>query len=555
MLAKLYGKMTTKADKLELPAQMEVIRQGGQIVILRRWPRFEAIPLGVFGAFIGWEILGRNTFRQLVQDGAIINFATQPFGDYFPLIFALPAIWMMYFCVAGLVNRTRITLSLDGISVHHGPLPWPGNVSLERTNLKQFHIKTTFARGALSNHKVQALLRNDKIVTVVNGPGLSRQQATYINRALQQAFRTADAKPQDAVIAEAGLTIRREGANLEIVKRWFDQYTIRKAVFAVLWLAFTGWMTWAWHTSFGAIPFWPFDPVHTGLPILIQSMLLGTGVVLAYRAAAGLLNRTIVMVSRERLSIRHGPLPWRGNEVIAVSNLSHLQLKKSAWTRRAGPGRPPIHTYEIHAVLTDGFSRKLAGGFDKSVQAQQLKQAIEGLLALKPVQTGVQTGLAVSGNVGIKNAPGGEMPHGRKAGPSIGVVPARARNNRVRVAASFLGLLAMAGGLFLMASVGELHRDGATVMSMVIRGLVAFLPLFIGLMLLGAANNLKGDRVWLFLYCATVAGFATLLLLLLIYGGRPEYVVKPAVVNTLPAGVGKNGAVAAPFAIGKARVA
>lgn len=490
---------------------MEVIRHDGWIEIVRRWPKFEYILLGLVGAFIGWEVFGRNVLRQLARDGVVIDFATQLPEIFFLLVFAVPAIWMMYFGVTGLVNRTHITLSLDGISVRHGPLPWPGNIRQERANLQQFYVKSTFERGVLSNYRIEALLRNNKIVTVVNGPGLSRQQATYIHRALQQAFRTGNADPRNAVIAEAGLTMRQEGVNLEIEKRWFNHYTIRKAVFAVIWLAFVGWMTWAWQTHSGARPFWPLDSDHFGLATLIQAMLLGFGVVYAYRTAADWLNRTLVTVSREKLSIRHGPLPLRGNMIIAVSGIQHLQLKQSIWARRAGRGRPPVHTHEVHAVLSDGRSKKLVGGFDTPVQALQFKQAIENYLALKPVQPGTQSG---------------RLNEAMSERNKIGLA---------RVAASFLGLLAVAGGVYLLASAWELHQAGATLMSQLIRGLAAFLPLSVGLMLLGGANNLKGDRVWYFLFCATFVLGAALFLLLFIHGGVAKFVTSHSVVNTLPA--------------------
>ena len=500
--------------KIELPKQMEVIRKGGQIEIVRRWPK-DSMFVGAFGAFVAWQISG--SFFSFAPGDGFFQFMVRDFPfSIISLVIVLAAIWMMYFGVAGLVNRTRITLSSDGISVVHGPLPWPGNIRHARADLKQFYVKTTSERGALSIHRIQALLRNDRIVTVVNGPGLSRQQAVYIQLALQQAFRTGNADPRNAILAEAGLTISQDGTSLNIVKRWFNHYTIRKGVFSAIWLAFVGWMTWAWHTHFGARPFWPLDLDYFGLATLIQSMLLGFGVVYAYRSAADWLNRTLVTVSRENLSIRHGPLPLRGNIIIAVSSIQHLHLKESILARRAGRGRPPVYTHEVHAVLIDGRSRKLVGGFDAPVQALQLKQAIEDYLALKPVPPGAQSG---------------RLNEAMSERNKIGLA---------RVAASFLGLLAVAGGVFLMVSVGELHRDGATVMSQVIRGLAAFLPLSVGLMLLGGANKLKGERIWFFLFCTTFVAGAALFLLLFNYGGRPEYVINHAVVNTLPAGAQKK---------------
>ena len=41
-------------EKLELPERMEIIRQGGQIDIVRKWFQIEAVLVGVFGAYVGW---------------------------------------------------------------------------------------------------------------------------------------------------------------------------------------------------------------------------------------------------------------------------------------------------------------------------------------------------------------------------------------------------------------------------------------------------------------------------------------------------------------------
>lgn len=87
----------------------------------------------------------------------------------------------------------------------------------------------------------------------------------------------------------------------------------------------------------------------------------------------------------------------------------------------------------------------------------------------------------------------------------------------------------------LLVSLWWLHQAGATVMSQVIRGLVAFLPLSIGFLLFSAANNLKGERVYLYLFWGTFIAGAILFLLLFIHGGRPHFVIKHAVSDIWPA--------------------
>lgn len=497
--------MTTASGKLQLPEFMSVIREGGQIVIVRRWPKSAAIFLGLFGAYIGWEIFGRYILGQSAWNRAVFEL----------MIFAAPVIWMMYFGLAGLFNRTRITLSRDGILVRHGPLPWVGNVHLERADFKQFYVKTHFERGALSNYRIQALLRNDKLVNLVNGPGMSQQQAAYIRAALQQAFRTSDAAPRDAVIADAGLTIRQAGSNLEIEKRWFDRYTIRNSVFSALWLGFSGWMTLASYTNFGKHPLWPLDPDRVGLITLWMSLFFVVGLLFACRAATQWVNRTFLTISSERLSIRHGPLSWRGSMAIAIEDIRQLQVKQSSLARRVRPGQY-VHTFEVHALLKYGRSRKLMGGFDMPIQAQQLKQEIETCLAKRKVAV---SGLAAVDEAGIQEKWEKEMLHGEPSHIPMAGMSERKRLVLARVMASFLGLLAVSGGVFMLAHVSGLHQAGATVMNQLIPGLAAFVALSIGLMLVALPNKLKADHVfWLYLFWATFLAFLLMFLLLFIRG-------------------------------------
>lgn len=116
--------MTTPPRTLELPEQIEVTREGAQIVMVRKWRDYRGIIPGLIAAFIGWKI----------TDGFFLSFpsldrALQSMVNGFPvtvivfLAFILSAFWLMYVCVAGLLNQTRIALGPDGLLVQHGPLP------------------------------------------------------------------------------------------------------------------------------------------------------------------------------------------------------------------------------------------------------------------------------------------------------------------------------------------------------------------------------------------------------------------------------------------------
>ena len=268
--------------KIDLPEQMELIRQGSHIEIVRKWFDRQVIIYGLIGVYLSWSAFNWTMSGHASLDSAFHALMRDRPAAIFHLLFACAGIWMMYFCVAGLINRTRITIGSDSIDVRHGPLPWLGNKKQDSASLKQIYIKTTTLKY-VRRYKVQALLKNGSIITLVDGPGLSSMQASYIQQALEQSFRIDDAAPDTAAIAEAGMTIRRGVANLEIVKRWYNDRTIGMTVVSVIWLAISGSLAWGWLTRLGALPLWPINTDIDIVPLLIGSTFLIIGVLSFYR--------------------------------------------------------------------------------------------------------------------------------------------------------------------------------------------------------------------------------------------------------------------------------
>ena len=500
--------------KIDLPEQMELIRQGSQIEIVRKWFDPQFIALGVIGAGVSlFAIVGALSKHGSLESAFDALMKYRPEAIFY-LVFACAGIWMMYSCVARLINRTYVTIGSDSISVRHSPLPWLGNTKQDAASLKQIYIKTTTLKFG-SRHKLQAMLKNGSIITLVDGPGLSSMQASYIQQALEQSFRIDDAAPDTAAIAEAGMTIRRGVANLEIVKRWYNDRTIGMTVVSVIWLAISGSLAWGWLTRLGALPLWPINTDIDIVPLLIGSTFLIIGVLSFYRSVAEWLNQTHLTVTHQILSVRHGPLPWLGNLTMAISKIKELQLRKSKFGRGDGTARRLIHAFELHAVLTEGQSRKLIGGFADSGQVRQLKQEIEGFLA----------------RAGVQLEPPSEPANMARSRRIHSVV--------ARLMALFFGLLGTAGGVFLLVTIVELNEAGATTMSQVVRGVVAGFPLSIGLNFLAVAYGRLSDRAVIILFCLPFVFGVLMFALLAIHGAKPVYASNRAAMvatPTIPAG-------------------
>lgn len=107
------------------------------------------------------------------------------------------------------------------------------------------------------------------------------------------------------------------------------------------------------------------------------------GLILIYVAVAGALNRTVIELSSGNLSIRHSPIPWRGNLVIP---LSEIQRVYCAHRCHRSKGRD-FNTFALHAVLRDARMVKVAGGFRDPEAVLYLEQEIKKLLQRNYIPT------------------------------------------------------------------------------------------------------------------------------------------------------------------------
>ena len=174
------------------------------------------------------------------------------------------------------------------------------------------------------------------------------------------------------------VTISRRGVELAIEQGWFVKgQTIRDTVFAVVWNSFLGFL-------FFEAPSLVFFPIDGGLSLVtaIPALVLcSAGIFLTYRVATHWLNRTVLSVSRSTISVRHGPLPWSGNQVFPVAGIKRLHAVLSRLSR--GPRWNRRYTFNLVAETADGQRTKLAGGFTRA-DAENVKQAIEKYLSIRP---------------------------------------------------------------------------------------------------------------------------------------------------------------------------
>lgn len=177
-----------------------------------------------------------------------------------------------------------------------------------------------------------------------------------------------EAREMMPVPMPARVHVETRGRDLVIVRRWFSWAYLLMVVFCVLWFGFLA----TWY----GIVFAAEAPLIFKLFPLIH---VAAGLVIAYATLAGFVNRTTFAIERDHLTVRHGPLPWRGN-----LDVSTLQLEQLFCTQKISRGRNGTTLrYNVEGLTKDGRHLKVVSGLDTREQALFIEQTLERHLGIK----------------------------------------------------------------------------------------------------------------------------------------------------------------------------
>jgi len=109
--------------------------------------------------------------------------------------------------------------------------------------------------------------------------------------------------------------------------------------------------------------------------LLLPLLFVGPGLFILYTALVSFLNHTRIEVSRDKLTIRCGPLPWSKNHALTGKELVQLYVHEPA---------DPTNTTSQSLLALDNQGRKvqLLAGLDKD-QVRYLEQALERQLGIE----------------------------------------------------------------------------------------------------------------------------------------------------------------------------
>lgn len=111
------------------------------------------------------------------------------------MVFAAAGFGIFYSILAQVFNRTRVALRGEVLTVHSGPLPWRGEVSIPAAGIEQLYVREGVAyeinEVPVPGYSVIALVRGaGEAVIVRNLP--EADQARYLEWVIEDALRVVD---------------------------------------------------------------------------------------------------------------------------------------------------------------------------------------------------------------------------------------------------------------------------------------------------------------------------------------------------------------------------
>jgi hypothetical protein len=153
-----------------VPTNVVCKRQATGVTLTQRW--------------LSWLAVVMVPCCILLDAAVVVAYALLPKGDL--TLLALPvllpgillALWASYYILARLVNRTDVRVTTDGLSIQHGPLPWPGNRSLPIQHVKELRCEERtsrdYAGDVWETYTLSAILEDGRRVELLHKIGSPR---------------------------------------------------------------------------------------------------------------------------------------------------------------------------------------------------------------------------------------------------------------------------------------------------------------------------------------------------------------------------------------------
>ncbi len=149
----------------------------GTLTLRRRWFSAQTIFLLFFA--ILWDGFLVFWYATALESADALMLA-------FPLLHVAAGGLVTYGALTGLFNHSEITVGAETLSVRHGPLPWPGNVVVPTSELRQLFVRQRVSRGENGTSTTYALCADIGGVTKDLLRSLTSQdEARYLEQTIE----------------------------------------------------------------------------------------------------------------------------------------------------------------------------------------------------------------------------------------------------------------------------------------------------------------------------------------------------------------------------------
>lgn len=176
--------MLTEQTRIGIPDRFEIDDAAGAFRIRWKWSKLVAIPLLIFS--VAWD-----GFLVAWYTGAFSRGTPSLVELLFPVGHVAAGLAIFYIAIAFLANDTTVAIASGKISVRHGPLPWPGNRTLQTTEIRQLFCCERRGRKASRSYDVMARLTSDREVSLLAGLA-SEREARFLEQRIEQRLGLPD---------------------------------------------------------------------------------------------------------------------------------------------------------------------------------------------------------------------------------------------------------------------------------------------------------------------------------------------------------------------------
>lgn len=161
------------------------------------------------------------------------------------------------------------------------------------------------------------------------------------------------------------------GTYIEIVRKWFNKSIIFLTFFIMFWDGFLFFWYWTLLQN-------PMDSIDT-MALIFPVLHVAVGIWLTYSVITGWVNRTHVLVSRNKIAIQHKPIPAFGSKEINAMDIKQIYAKEIVKHTRKSTST----AYAVQAITHSGKTIDLIDRLDNTEQALYIEQEIEKYLRIK----------------------------------------------------------------------------------------------------------------------------------------------------------------------------